>query len=542
MAEPEAKKVKFNDTLSTQEPQTIHELLDIPDINQDNSSNKFVPQTCPYLDQVDRPVLDFDFEKVCSISLSRNNVYMCLSCGKYFQGRGEKTHAFTHSLIANHHVFLCLKSRKFYCLPDNYEVVDNSLDDILYCISPLYNTEDLKSFTEKIPETLIYDTNPYTSRALDGKKYLPGIIGLNDIKNNDYANVFFHAMAQVVPIRNFFLLQKETSNKIRLKGLKKLSSEQQAKMFPMLENFGELLRKMYNKKSYRAHNSPHEMLQAVSYASDKKFNLAKKSDCLEFTKWFINQAHIGLGGTKSSASSVMYKALRGYLHTWIRYLPMEQLKNEKIRIKVDPPSEDIHPFLMLSLDVPELKLFADKKTGNHIIPTIDIELLLQKYNGVQETQVKRYGKDIKCYRHLIHKPPEYLIITIDRFIKSIWDTQKNPTVVTFPLKDLDLTFCMEDKTKKCKYDIITNIVHDDARRDELDDSRWREKSRKGNARKTLDTAGKPDEGYYRVQVLHQQSDCWFEIQDVSVKQVLREEVQQSESYIQIWKRTFWGDK
>jgi len=33
-----------------------------------------------------RSVLDFDFEKLCSVSLSHINVYACLVCGKYFQG------------------------------------------------------------------------------------------------------------------------------------------------------------------------------------------------------------------------------------------------------------------------------------------------------------------------------------------------------------------------------------------------------------------------------------------------------------------------
>jgi len=32
-----------------------------------------------------RSVLDFDFEKLCSVSLSHLNVYACLVCGKYFQ-------------------------------------------------------------------------------------------------------------------------------------------------------------------------------------------------------------------------------------------------------------------------------------------------------------------------------------------------------------------------------------------------------------------------------------------------------------------------
>lgn len=41
---------------------------------------------CPYLDTIDRAVLDFDFEKLCSVTLTTNNVYACLVCGKYFQG------------------------------------------------------------------------------------------------------------------------------------------------------------------------------------------------------------------------------------------------------------------------------------------------------------------------------------------------------------------------------------------------------------------------------------------------------------------------
>lgn len=82
---------------------------------------------CPYLDTINRHVLDFDFEKLCSVSLSKINVYACLVCGKYFQGRGIGTHAYVHSVATDHHVFLNLETLKFYCLPDNYEIVDSSL-------------------------------------------------------------------------------------------------------------------------------------------------------------------------------------------------------------------------------------------------------------------------------------------------------------------------------------------------------------------------------------------------------------------------------
>ena len=63
-----------------------------------------------YLDTVNRAALDFDFEKVCSISLSNLNVYGCLVCGKYFQGRSKKSPAYAHSISEDHHVFINLES------------------------------------------------------------------------------------------------------------------------------------------------------------------------------------------------------------------------------------------------------------------------------------------------------------------------------------------------------------------------------------------------------------------------------------------------
>lgn len=99
--------------------------------------------TCPYMDTIDRHALDFDFEKVCSVSNVPNNVYACLVCGKYFAGglcalwltlirigRGLSTPAFQHCLESSHHVFMKTSDGKVYCLPDNYQVLDASLQDI----------------------------------------------------------------------------------------------------------------------------------------------------------------------------------------------------------------------------------------------------------------------------------------------------------------------------------------------------------------------------------------------------------------------------
>ncbi len=45
-------------------------------------------------------------------------------------------------------------------------------------------------------------------RAYCGTMYLPGIVGLNNIKANDYCNVVLQALSHVKPIRNYFLDEK----------------------------------------------------------------------------------------------------------------------------------------------------------------------------------------------------------------------------------------------------------------------------------------------------------------------------------------------
>lgn len=84
----------------------------------------------PYLLTIKRQNLDFDHEKFCSVSMANKNIYCCLVCGKFFQGRGKDTLAYKHSLEAQHFLFINLENQKVYCLPENYEVLHPSLEDI----------------------------------------------------------------------------------------------------------------------------------------------------------------------------------------------------------------------------------------------------------------------------------------------------------------------------------------------------------------------------------------------------------------------------
>jgi U4/U6.U5 tri-snRNP-associated protein 2 len=44
--------------------------------------------------------------------MSNINIYGCLVCGKYFQGRGRKSYAYAHSIHEDHHAFINLETAK----------------------------------------------------------------------------------------------------------------------------------------------------------------------------------------------------------------------------------------------------------------------------------------------------------------------------------------------------------------------------------------------------------------------------------------------
>ena len=117
-----------------------------------------------YLDTVNRGVLDFDFEKLCSVSLSNINVYACLVCGKYFQGRGPKSHAYFHALEVGHHVFINISHKNVYVLPEGYEVKSKSLDDIKYVVDPHFSKEQVAKLDKEV----------HDAWDLHGSRYRPG--------------------------------------------------------------------------------------------------------------------------------------------------------------------------------------------------------------------------------------------------------------------------------------------------------------------------------------------------------------------------------
>ncbi|MEE6478920.1 hypothetical protein FKM82_012049 [Ascaphus truei] len=478
---------------------------------------------CPYLDTINRSVLDFDFEKLCSISLSHINVYACLVCGKYFQGRGLKSHAYIHSVQFSHHVFLNLHTLKFYCLPDNYKIIDSSLEDItVYGAPPLPNlplpgtsgSAGVKyvlkpTFTK--PQICNLDKQAKLSRAYDGTTYLPGIVGLNNIKANDYANAVLQALSNVPPLRNYFLEEEN------YRGIQRPPGDI---MFLLVQRFGELMRKLWNPRNFKAHVSPHEMLQAVVLCSKKNFQITKQGDGVDFLSWFLNALNSALGGTKKKKKTVVTDVFQGSMRIFTKKLPHPDLPvEEKEQLQHNEEYQETmqeSPFMYLTLDLPTAPLYKDEKE-QLIIPQVPLFSILAKFNGITEKEYKTYKENF-LKRFQLTKLPPYLIFCIKRFTKNNFFVEKNPTIVNFPITNVDLREYLAEEFhtvhKNTTYDLIANIVHD----------------------------GKPNEGSYRIHVLHHGTGKWYELQDLQVTDILPQMITLSEAYIQIWKRRDDGVK
>lgn len=79
----------------------------------------------------------------------------------------------------------------------------------------------------------------------------------------------FQALSNVPPLRNYFLEEANYKDIQRPPG---------DIMFLLVQRFGELMRKLWNPRNFKAHVSPHEMLQAVVLCSKKKFQITKQGE------------------------------------------------------------------------------------------------------------------------------------------------------------------------------------------------------------------------------------------------------------------------
>lgn len=470
-----------------------------------------------YLDTINRSLLDFDFEKLCSVTLSNINVYACLVCGKYFQGRGSQSQAYQHALELDHHVFINMETKKVYVLPEGYEVQNKSLDDIKYVVDPKYTQEEVRAL----------DKDPKEATDLANKRYRPGFMGMNNIKANDYLNVVVQSLAHVTPLRDFFLLQQFPHTSAQL---------------PV--RFSTLVRKLWNSRAFRSHVSPHELLQEIAIRSSKRFTLTQQSDPVDLLTWLLNTLHGLLGGSRKAMSSPIHRCFQGRL----------RMESQEITAKADTTGDrlrfedssnmktDMHPYLILTLDLPPVPLFRDAVESKNIIPQVPLTTLLQKYNGLNAMERAAH----RVRHRLLHPLPPYLLFHVKRFSKNKFVSERNPTIVTFPSpRGLDMSPYVEPNPsihpggEAILYDMVANIILDTT---SVATTGGEDTNAADAANMAVGAEG--SRVAWKVQlrdkaVTHsQRSDLpeWLEVQDLWVQRAESETLFTRESYLMVWER------
>ncbi|KAG5517838.1 hypothetical protein PMAC_000292 [Pneumocystis sp. 'macacae'] len=447
------------------------------------------PPVDMYLDTVDRTRLDFDFEKLCSISLSNLNVYACLICGKYFQGRGPSSHAYFHSLDEAHHVYINLHSLKIYVLPDSYEVRTNALDDIKYVLNPTYSRQ----------QVLALDTHTEPSYDLDNNKYFPGT-----------------PPAAVLSAETQALSGSTTSSRTTISTASSTHCRTWRPSETTLSSttLPAAASSIWNPRAFRAHVSPHELLQEVCAASAGHFRLAHQSDPLDFLSWLLNRLHRDL---RSPRGSIVHRIFQGTVRIFTQQIIATSDDADRLRFRAAADLRDhLSPFLFLTLDLPLPPLLQDE--FQDIIPQVPLSALLAKYDGSTAQELSGLRK-----RHTLTVLPPFLVFHIRRFTKNNWRDEKNPTIVTFPVRDLDMRPCTPPSpavlttdidsavrpAAPVLYDLCANIVHE-----------------------TLSSTD-GDRRVFRTQVRSKSTDTWYQIHDLYVDEIPREMLFLHESYIQV---------
>ncbi|KAI9907591.1 hypothetical protein PsorP6_004351 [Peronosclerospora sorghi] len=213
---------------------------------------------------------------------------------------------------------------------------------------------------------------------------------------------------------------------------------------------------------------------------------------------------------------------------------------------------------------------------------IPLFTVLEKYNGSHVTHVLQGSHRLKkTYR--IHSLPPYLIFHVKRFTRNNFFIEKNPTIVTFPVKNLELgdylkldqtdeelreksvselrsmlrkhnqstedcvekadliekirrmthpstkyrvptldsRFDMQGLIMNVVYNLIANICHD---------------SPVSTGHEAALQTNPLTEGSYRVHVQNRATEQWYEIQDLHVQETMPQLIGVSESYLMIYER------
>ena len=435
-----------------------------------------------YIRFINKKKLDFDSQKVCSVTLSPLNVYCCLTCGKYFSGRAARTPAFLHSVNFNHPLFVNVSTLGFYLLPQNIKIDSGScksklLADIRFAIYPIYTPESIAKFPLRCTD------------LINEKSYIQGFVGMSELQSNkiDHINVILLAMAHIQPVRDYLLLL----------------DSRHGNCSEIISKLSLIIKKLWSPHLFRPHVSPAEFIERLSVGFPSVLN-SKKPEPRMFLVWLLTV----LSKCDTQLKHILANSCLGRILVTDGGSGTGDKKRRQL------------PFWNLTLDLPPVPLFKDGRNTNKL-PQVQLkDLILKKFCG-QDKRVTNEGIG-PTFQLLRDRLPRYLFLHIDRFghIESHFPVRdRNQTIVNFPLRLV--LFDEEtggDKPKPVSYRLLANVIHETV----------------GGESTNI---GHDQQSHWKIQLLNTTTSTWLEIDGTNVRTRDPELLFLNETYLQVWEKT-----
>ena len=336
---------------------------------------------------------------------------------------------------------------------------------------------------------------------------------------------------------------------------------------------------MWNPRAFKGHASPHEFLTACGSASGGRFGPAPPDagpgpggaapdagaarrgrgrgggDPVEFLAWLLNALHAELAapprppGAPPLPPAAAARAAAGRPSIISRCFQGSLTITTEAGTGGVPPGGPARvltvPFLMLGLPLPPAPLYPDALEARSI-PQVPLPDLLRRYDGVRVSDDPAKGR--QTFR--IARLPPFLVLHVLRFKRAgaagllggAAPLEKNPTVVTFPVRGLRLGEIIPLPSPPgpgAAFDLVANIVHDGpaAAVGGPGGGGGGGGGGRGGGR---GGSGPSLGGAFKAHVRRRADGAWYEVADLAVTDVLPQVVALSEAYLQVYERAREG--
>eukprot|EP01034_Spumella_vulgaris_P031445 gene31445-38837_t len=213
---------------------------------------------------------------------------------------------------------------------------------------------------------------------------------------------------------------------------------------------------MWSSSNFKSIVSPQELMQEIAVESKKRFSIGQRQECANLFVWLLATLSKETTSShgKNKHSSPVYEPFQGVVQVTSLTKKLVNSFEDQQLLKTDVDSHqtvsvegagdgwvesvaDV-PFSFLSVDIPPCPLFRDSH-GGLVIPQIPLFQVLRKFDGNTWSDHVTNDEHVrKQYR--IQILPRYLVLHLVRFTKNNFSLEKNSTIVTFPVKNLEMRY------------------------------------------------------------------------------------------------------